>query len=305
MVGESKSRLWQRRSHSIGGYDITVENSLLKCRVYWARVIGSETESLFTQSTKHTFYEIEYALEGRIEMLIEGNRKIFLEPSEIVIIPPDTFHQIVDGDSVGTRFIMAFSLDVKSPLIAALPSLLRRVVPIKESIYMRALLEMISERSYRDNPLRERLVECYLECFLLELAEEIMREHGSGEAYDDTCKDSKERVRVERITKFISERGGIGISCKEIAEHFSISERHLFRIFTAVTGASLKETIDRKKLERVEELVTSTDLSFGEISELCGFSDEYTMNKFFKRRTRYSLGEYRALRGGPRVSRSR
>ena len=58
----------ERRSQSIGKYDIIVENDFMKCRIYWARIVGSETESLFTQYTKHTFYEIQYALEGRIVM---------------------------------------------------------------------------------------------------------------------------------------------------------------------------------------------------------------------------------------------
>ena len=58
------------RSYHINKYDIEIANELFDCRIFWARVISSETESLFTQYTRHTFYEIQYALEGRIGMLL-------------------------------------------------------------------------------------------------------------------------------------------------------------------------------------------------------------------------------------------
>ena len=58
------------KSYHINKYDIEIQNELFDCRIYWARLISSETESLFTQYTKHTFYEIQYALEGRIGMVI-------------------------------------------------------------------------------------------------------------------------------------------------------------------------------------------------------------------------------------------
>ena len=110
---DAGNQIIERKSHSIGKYNIIVENDFMKCHIYWARIVGSETESLFTQYTKHTFYEIQYALEGRIVMQIEKNKNIIVEQSDFIIVPPDTFHQIVDGDTVGARFIMAFSIEVK------------------------------------------------------------------------------------------------------------------------------------------------------------------------------------------------
>ena len=129
-----------RVSHSIGKYDIVIENELIKCRIYWARIIGSETESLFTKYTKHTFFEIQYALEGKIVMQIENNQKITIEPDNFITIPPDTFHQIVDGDTVGARFIMAFSLEIKKASLSKVPEELSLLVPHQETSYMQRLL---------------------------------------------------------------------------------------------------------------------------------------------------------------------
>ena len=103
--------------------------------------------------TSIQFYEIQYALEGRIVMKIGENDQVAIEQSEFIVIPPDTFHQIIDGDSIGVRFIMAFSLDIKDQSIEELPKLISHSVSCKETIYMRKLLEIIVERNYHDEPL--------------------------------------------------------------------------------------------------------------------------------------------------------
>lgn len=281
-----------RRSRAFGNYDFVLENNLLRCRVYWARVVGSETESLLTQYTKHTFYEIQYALEGRIVMQIDKERKITVEQSQFIIIPPDTFHQIVDGDSEGARFIMAFSLEIKTPALVALPTEMARLSVTKAPDRMLRLIELLLEKPDHDDPLRRRLVGGYLECFILETAEALDPVRLCTEA----AGESENEMRVRKISRTIADCNGIGIGPEDVGREFGISPRHLNRIFIQITGATLKEAINRQKLARIEELVAATGLSFREISELCGFSDEYAMNKFFKRYNACSLSDYRALR---------
>ena len=81
-----------RKSHAWGNYDLCIENDLFQCRIYWVKVIGSETESLLTQYTKHTFYEIQYALEGRIVMQIGRNDDKFRLVDLNFLIPFDLHH---------------------------------------------------------------------------------------------------------------------------------------------------------------------------------------------------------------------
>ena len=282
-----------RKSHAWGNYDLCIENDLFQCRIYWVKVIGSETESLLTQYTKHTFYEIQYALEGRIVMQIERDKKIQIDQSKFIVIPPDTFHQIIDGDSVGARFIMAFSLDIKDPCLNGLQRELSEPIPYRETPHMRKLLAlMLGKHDYAD-PLRRKQLVGYLECLLLEMMEAI-----SPFAYQTLSQSnqSEKELRVAQIQKFIADRNGIGIRPSDVAQRFNVCERHLNRIFVDITGATLKENINRQKLAKVEELVATTNLSLREISQLCDFSDAYTMNRFFKKYNCNGLREYRALR---------
>lgn len=282
-----------RVSQSIGKYDLVIENELFQCRVYWAKIVGSETENLFTQYTKHTFFELQYALEGRIVMQIEKQRQIFVEPQHFIIIPPNLFHQIIDGDTVGARWIMAFSLEVKDTALAGLPEEMSKLLPYHETASMRELLAIAVGKREHNAPLRRKLIAGYLECLLLEMMEAMEPFRAEGTATSDNVSENESRVL--RIKRYIADYNGIGLAPADVSKKFNISERHLNRIFVSVTGKTLKEEINRQKLGKIEELVATTALSLREISEFCGFSDEYAMNKFFRRYNHCGLTDYRSL----------
>ena len=274
-------------SFDIRKFDIEIHNEFMDCRVFWARVVSSDREGLLTQYTKHTFYEVQYALEGRIEMLLDNSRRVSLAESDFIVIPPDTYHQIVDSDHVGARFIMAFSVTRRDERIRAVLDKLNSPVPCRETAHMRTLLEMILARPYQDEPVRRRIITTLLESFLLEMLETLCPSRPRFDDADDT--------RVEAILACIRDCHGIGIQVSDIARRFSLSERHLCRLIRAATGQNLRELIQHETLQHIEALIASTDLSLCEIAGLCGFSDVYAMNRFFRRYNLTNLSAFRRL----------
>ena len=279
-------------SHNISKFDIIIDNPLLDCRIFWARVVSSENESLFTQYTKHSFYEIQYALKGKIGMLLGDDRTVNVAESEFIIVPPDTYHQIIDSDSVGARFIMAFSMKPKLKAAEKLVGLLSEPAPIPETPHMRELLSVILDTEYENDPVTKESIKKLVECFLLEVLQKIRIQ--SKNKYSSSSASQK-KSDTSRISAYIKEANGIGVTVSDIAKKFSISERQLNRIFNETEGRSLQAVIHSEKLKRIEELVASTSLTLSEIAELCGFSDEYAMNKFFKRHNLQNLSDFKAL----------
>ncbi|MBR5539566.1 MAG: helix-turn-helix domain-containing protein [Clostridia bacterium] len=277
------------KSHNINKFNLTFSNSLMECRVFWARVVSSENESLFTQYTKHTFYEIEYALEGKIDLIIGKNDKLRVNENDFVIIPPDTYHQIIDNDSEGARFIMAFEVQFKDERLSRASERLGELTPRSATEDMRELLDILLEKRYRDTPVRKRMITSLLESFFLEIVEVMIADAPVAEenGYNEV------EARLGDILAYIHQHGGVGISVSDIARKFNISERHLSRTVLSLTGKSPKEHINYEKLKRIEEYMVSTSLSLGEIAELCGFSDSYAMNKFFKRYNKVSPTVFR------------
>ena len=272
----------------LGKYALSIDGTAMSAQIFWARIVSSEHESLLTGYTKHTFFEVQYALEGRIVITV-GDKRYHLDESDFIVIPPDTYHQIVDGDSTGARFIMAFSLAADGAMVESLRQNGAR--PHKETATLRSLLSLILQKGQNETPLCAQTLSCLIEAFLLELCD--ITSPPSVTANESTHRFSESRQRIAEICAFIHDYHGIGLSVAELARRFGIGERHLTRLFRAELGRTPREEINHEKLRHIEELIASTSLSFSEISALCGFCDEYAMNKFFKRYNKMKLSDYR------------
>lgn len=81
----------------------------------------------------------------------------------------------------------------------------------------------------------------------------------------------------------------ISMICRELG----LSHTALFNKVKQITGVSIKEHIDRIRLERSEEMVKNTNLSFTEIAALTGFTSSRYFSTFFKRKTGKTPSECR------------
>ena len=271
-------------------HHLTVDNGDFSATVFWARVVSSETESLLTHYTKHTFFEIQYALEGRIVITVGDNDRYTLEERDFIIIPPDTYHQIVDGDDTGARFILAFSLAAKEGALHD-TALRKGAIPHRESAALRQLLHLILQKSAADTGHAKGVLSGLIESFLYELCDILAPTDGYADEKSAQLPGGTKRITA--VQAYIRQYHGIGMTVSTLARHFGISERHLNRIFQSEVHRTVREAINHEKLRYMEELIASTPLSLMEISALCGFSDEYAMNKFFKRYNRMRLSDYR------------
>lgn len=278
----------------IGSYHITLENKLFSFKCFWARVVSGEEGSLLTQYTKHSFYELQYVLRGSMEMNIGNQEKLYLNKSDFTIIPPETYHQITEADEAGDRCIMAFSLDTKDPQFKKQLSCLSDIKIYSESHNMRSLFSMIVDKkdSFR-NPIRKEALLSLMEAFVLEMLEVItpknseLPEQHHGASYTDNL--------IRKIETYIDQCKGLSVSVAELSKKFGMCERHLNRLFQQKRGYTLKTAINRVKIKTIEEMIASTNFTLCEISELCGFSDEYGMNKFFRRINKINLSDFKKI----------
>ena len=202
-------------SCNISKHDMEISNELLNCRVFWARVVSSENESLLTKYTRHTFYEIQYALEGHIGMIIGKDEYVRIDESDFVIIPPDTCHQVVDDRYSGARFIMAFSVSPKNERVKEKLANLDRLEIRKESAMMRSLLELILEKKEEEGILGEYIIRLLVEAFLAEIIEAFEKKDGGS---IQTALEEKEmRHRVTEIQEYIRNCHGIDLQVSDVA----------------------------------------------------------------------------------------
>lgn len=74
------------------------------------------------------------------------------------------------------------------------------------------------------------------------------------------------------------------VSVEALCRHLKTSRTALYTVFREKTGQGVATFIRNRQLENAKKLLRETDLSIGEISTLCGFSDYNYFSRVFKKK---------------------
>jgi len=92
---------------------------------------------------------------------------------------------------------------------------------------------------------------------------------------------------------FIENNIGRKLTVKEVAQKLCIDDRYLYNLFRKHEGISVKEYIDRCRMEYAQTLLGKGNMSISEIAHHMEFEDGCTFSKFFRLHTGISPSEYR------------
>ena len=90
---------------------------------------------------------------------------------------------------------------------------------------------------------------------------------------------------VMQAMDYISQHYGEEVTVEELAQHCSVSESHLRRLFTAHMKMGVLEYINFVRIHEACRMLKDTDLSISDIAFRCGFTTTSTFNRNFKRIT--------------------
>lgn len=102
---------------------------------------------------------------------------------------------------------------------------------------------------------------------------------------------------VESTLSYIKENFEQPITSKDIINRTNYSKNHLERLFKAYTGTTIQNYIMFLRLQRSENLLLTSSLSFKEIAERVGLSEYRSLYHLFKKAFGVSPKEYRAKAG--------
>ena len=109
----------------------------------------------------------------------------------------------------------------------------------------------------------------------------------------DQRKKSSE-VICEQAVQIIQDRyAQQDLSVMIISEEIGVSPNYLSSLIKKTTGSSLVEILTKKRIEKAMELLQCTGMKIGEITELCGYKDQYYFSHCFKKLTGVSPNKYR------------
>ena len=99
--------------------------------------------------------------------------------------------------------------------------------------------------------------------------------------------------RINKVLNYIHQRLDQDVSLDQLAAHACFSSFHFHRIFTGMTGESVKSYIRRLKLERAAVRLIETDNPVTFIAFDSGFETHEAFSRAFKRQFRVSPTQYR------------
>lgn len=82
------------------------------------------------------------------------------------------------------------------------------------------------------------------------------------------------------------------LGVEDVAVAMGICRRQAERLFSA-TGGTIRQHIEQTRLSRVKELLSSTDMTLGQVASKCGFSSQIYLSGVFRKRLGISPGEWR------------
>lgn len=83
------------------------------------------------------------------------------------------------------------------------------------------------------------------------------------------------------------------VSMLTISNQVGISPNYLSSLIKKETGFTLIELLTQKRVQKAKELLECTSLKIGEITEMCGYKDQYYFSHCFKKATGMSPNAYR------------
>jgi LacI family transcriptional regulator len=98
---------------------------------------------------------------------------------------------------------------------------------------------------------------------------------------------------VAMAVMFIRNHARKSIGVAEVVRHSAISRRALEIRFQKTLNRSIREEIQRVRLNWVMQLLVETDLSIDKIAECTGFCEQSYLSYVFRRETGTTLTAYR------------
>ncbi len=227
-------------------------------------------------------YQIILVTEGAYEVTVD-NEVIELNVGDCVIYPPGAvqeYKMITDG-----RFEQTVGFFVHFTGACADEIMVK--AGFKDTTILRAVLPEVKFAF-------KKLFDAHIRCEQLHETAQLLTIIAMLSKRDNMASsEAEKRVRAEAeyINIHFSER----LSFDEMAKRCYLSRSRFTHIFTELFGQPPTLYQLNQKLNNARELLIYSELSIGEITEQCGFSDQMYFSKVFKKTYDMSPLKYRKL----------
>jgi len=252
------------------------------------------------------FTRIYLITEGKGSLII-GNHRISLEAGNLYLIPSFTSCNYHFGAGL-SHYYIHLSIDQPNGLspyslysiINKVESheldsrLLQRIVQINPGLQLpHHHPDVYQSKLWLNKKVNFHSVSQHLETIGI-LKQLFSRFLESGENHIIT---SMLKYNIQPVLIHIQNNLKHDIRVTELAELAFLSKDHFSKVFKSITGMAPCDYVIRKRIERAQFLLLTTELSQEEIFEQAGFKSASYFSRIFKKITTYTPEKYRKQRG--------
>ncbi len=100
---------------------------------------------------------------------------------------------------------------------------------------------------------------------------------------------------VEQCKYYIDQNYRKNLSLEELSDYTGVNSAYLSHLFSQMEGVTLKEYLNKVRVERAQNLLKYSDRSIIEIGDYVGFQSQSYFGRIFKKYTGKTPGKYRSL----------
>ncbi|MBQ3912069.1 MAG: AraC family transcriptional regulator [Lachnospiraceae bacterium] len=103
-----------------------------------------------------------------------------------------------------------------------------------------------------------------------------------GQSTHSSLPKNPKHQKVDDVAKYIATNCTSPLSLESVADTFFVNKCYLSRIFKEITGFTINEYINVHRIQKAQELLSSTDMSVTDIASECGYESLTYFEKVFK-----------------------
>ncbi len=249
---------------------------------YFKKLSVNHDRSTITKKPHHhTGFEMHIVTEGYQEYKVDGTT-YKLESGSFLLIYPNVEHTVIASTPHTEKFSITFNKATDKHTRCFFASLSDRMLD--------SLMFAFSETA-----LKKEISAILIENCILEILVSAFRLSGVKE--NENTQKQDENALILLAKQYIKDNIDTSPSVADVSQYCYLSTKQLTRIFHKFEGVSPKEYIIKKRVAKIEKLLSQQTLSLKEISEAMSFDNEYYFNAFFKKYAGMPPGEYRKMLG--------
>ncbi len=246
----------------------------------------------------HKAVEVVKVLSGKIECTV-NNQSFTLLKDNIFIINSSVPHKII-GKADNSAFIyMQIDLDKYCNALFlqkhnyifsfVMHEKLKGYSFFENSDDINMILNGLKKELDRKNSAYESYIKAYIYMFIAFMCR-------NGMLYDFESVSNKSFEKILPIIEYIETNLSNKITLDDLSRYLNADKFNICKLFKSVSGETLTNYINNRRISCAEEMLLSTNKTISEIALECGFNSQQYFNLVFNNKLAMSPSTYRKLK---------